>query len=100
MNPAPPPVDVLSYAGTADPRRAPLCWRLALTVACIYLPYAWLVMDGYPWRDYRLYWIRMWPILPGLTAGRLLPPPPPDAPPFTPVGAMTLVGAGPVPPPP
>ena len=44
MNDAQPqPAGVLAYADTPVRRRAPLWWRLALTLACLYLPYAWLV---------------------------------------------------------
>ena len=76
MNEPPPPEKsaVLAYADPAVRRGAPLWWRLGLTVACLYLPYAWLLKDGPPWRDYRWYWIKMWPILPGLTGGLVLHP--------------------------
>ena len=50
-------------------------------------------MDGYPWRGYRLGWIKMWPILPGLTAGLIIHPRT-DPIEFAAMGAMTAVGAG------
>ena len=37
-----------------------------VTIACLYLPFGWLVVQDYPWDSYRWYWIKMWPILPGL----------------------------------
>ena len=40
--------------------------RLLLLLACLYLPYAWLVWIDDPWGAYRWFWVRMWPILPGL----------------------------------
>jgi len=95
MNDAQPqPAGVLAYADTPVRRRAPLWWRLALTLACLYLPYAWLVLGGPPWHDYRLSWIKMWPILPGITAGILTIPHGSNAVQFAAMGAMTAVGAG------
>src|SRR3954452_18627642 len=40
--------------------------RVALALACLYAPYAWLVLIDHPWDSYRWHWIRMWPVLPGL----------------------------------
>jgi hypothetical protein len=40
--------------------------RLAIALLCLYAPYAWLVLISYPWNSYRLLWIKMWPVLPGL----------------------------------
>src|SRR5215216_1814008 len=95
MNEAQPaPAEVLAYAHAPVPRRAPLWWRLALTLACLYLPYAWLVTGGPPWHDYRLSWIKMWPILPGIMAGILTIPSRSNAIEFVAMGAMTVVGAG------
>ena len=93
MAPEPQRRQVLSYAGSAVARRAPLWWRLALTLACIYLPYAWLITDGYPWRDYRLAWIKMWPVLPGILAGLAVLPHTAYAGQLAAMGAMTAVGA-------
>ena len=99
MNPAPPPVNVLAYADPPAPRRrwptrpGPLWWRLALTLACIYLPYAWLVLGTTSWRDYRLTWIKMWPILPGLTACVLVIPRSNPVE-LAAMGGMTVVGVG------
>jgi hypothetical protein len=90
----PRPTDVLTYADAPARRRAPLWWRLALTLACLYLPYAWVVMAAPPWRDYRLTWIKMWPILPGLTAGLLVIPRGSNAVEFAAMGGMTAVVIG------
>jgi hypothetical protein len=90
----PPPADVLAYSDAPVRRRAPLWWRLALTLACLYLPYAWAVMAALPWRDYRLTWIKMWPILPGLTAGLAVIPRGSNAMELAAMGAMTAVVAG------
>jgi hypothetical protein len=98
MDPAPPPpvppVDVIAYADPAVRRRAPLWWRLAFTLACVYLPYAWLVLGGGSWHDYRLTWIKMWPILPGLTAGLLVIPRGSNAVEFAAMGATAGVVVG------
>jgi hypothetical protein len=94
MDPAPPTANVLAYADTAARRRAPLWWRLALTLACVYLPYAWLVLGGGSWHDYRLTWIKMWPILPGLTAGLVVIPRGSNAVEFAAMGAMTAAFVG------
>lgn len=42
--------------------------RVALALACLYAPYAWLLLLDGPWDSYRWHWVRMWPILPGLLA--------------------------------
>ena len=86
---------VLDYADEPARRRLPpLWWRLGLTVACVYLPYAWLVLDGFPWRDYRLQWIKMWPILPGLITFFVVGPHGTNLLHFTAMGAMTVIALG------
>lgn len=45
-----------------------------VTLACVYLPYSWLVLMDYPWNSYRWTWIALWPILPGLPAGMFFHP--------------------------
>jgi hypothetical protein len=87
----PQPADALVYADGSLRRRAPLGWRLALTIACLYLPYAWLILDGERWHDYRLSWIKMWPILPGLTAGLFAIPGRSTGVEFAVMGGMTAV---------
>ena len=96
MPPRTDPAPVLPYAGALPRprRRPPLWWRLALTLACIYLPYAWLVADGFPWRDYRLQWIKMWPVLPGLMMALVVGPQASNAAHFVAMGAMTVLGVG------
>jgi hypothetical protein len=42
-----------------------------VTIACVYLPYSWVVLQDYPWNGYRWQWITLWPILPGLIPGML-----------------------------
>jgi hypothetical protein len=44
-----------------------------VTLACLYLPFAWVVWD-YPWDSYRWGWIKLWPVLPGIIAGMLVHP--------------------------
>jgi hypothetical protein len=39
-----------------------------VTLACLYLPFAWVLGD-YPWDSYRWHWVKLWPVLPGLVAG-------------------------------
>ena len=87
---------MLDYAEARVRPSAPLWWRLALTMTCIYLPYAWLVVDveRYPWHDYRWTWIRMWPILPGLSTFFLGGPHGSSAVMYTAMGAMTAIGVG------
>jgi hypothetical protein len=48
------------------PTRLPR-WRdaLLLTLGCLYLPFSWLVLINYPWNEYRLLWLKLWPVLPG-----------------------------------
>ena len=45
-----------------------------VTVACLYWPYAWLLLIDYGWNAYRWFWIAMWPVLPGFTAGMVVHP--------------------------
>jgi hypothetical protein len=44
-----------------------------VTLACLYLPFAWVVWD-YPWDSYRWGWIKLWPVLPGIIAGMFVHP--------------------------
>lgn len=44
-----------------------------ITLACLYLPFAWVIWD-YPWDGYRWYWVKLWPVLPGLVAGMFVHP--------------------------
>src|SRR3954471_15969888 len=40
--------------------------RIPPALVCLYAPYAWLVLMNYPWDSYRWYWIKTWPVLPGI----------------------------------
>ena len=40
--------------------------RIVLVLVCLYAPYAWLVLIDSPWDGYRLLWIKLWPVLPGI----------------------------------
>jgi hypothetical protein len=44
-----------------------------VTLACVYLPYAWVLWD-FPRDEYRLQWVKLWPVLPGLVAGTFVHP--------------------------
>jgi hypothetical protein len=37
-----------------------------MALACLYAPYAWLLLIDSPWDAYRRHWIGMWPVMPGL----------------------------------
>jgi hypothetical protein len=58
----------------ANRRRRRRQWLIALAVTAfaIYSPFSWLLWIDYPWSDYHWFWLRMWPILPGLPATILL----------------------------
>ncbi|WZO95985.1 hypothetical protein EP7_002958 [Isosphaeraceae bacterium EP7] len=43
--------------------------RIFTALLCLYAPYAWLAFTSHPLDAYRLHWIKMWPILPGLLVG-------------------------------
>ena len=93
------PTPILTYAAAVPrpPRRPPFWWQLAFTVACMYLPYAWLVMGHFPWGnwgDYRWQWIRMWPVLPGLMMGVLIGPHASHATLVVAMGMMTVPAVG------
>jgi hypothetical protein len=38
--------------------------RVAMALAFLYAPYAWLLLIDHPWNSYRWHWISMWPVLP------------------------------------
>jgi hypothetical protein len=40
---------------------------VAVVVAAVGLwtPFGWLVLIDYPWDSYHLFWLKLWPILPG-----------------------------------
>ena len=40
--------------------------RVLLVLVCLYAPYAWLVLIDRPWDSYRLLWVKLWLILPGI----------------------------------
>ena len=67
----------LDYASPADPDDAPrgvrrrVAW--ALLLACLYAPYAWVVLIRYPWSAYRRFWVKLWPVLPGFIPGAVVP---------------------------
>jgi hypothetical protein len=44
-----------------------------VTLACLYLPFAWVLCD-YRWDSYRWHWVKLWPVLPGLVAGLFVHP--------------------------
>ena len=45
---------------------------LAVVALCLYAPFSWLLLIDYPWRGgYRIFWLKLWPILPGFLAGFL-----------------------------
>lgn len=63
----------LDYAtpADADPGARVWPWRAIcpLLLACLYAPYAWILFLDYPWSNYRLMWLKAWPVLPGLGVG-------------------------------
>ena len=67
-------------------------WSLAWTVACLYLPFAWVVLMDYPWNSYHWHWVSMWPVLPGFFAG--IPFHPNDRAMMLAMGAATVVLVG------
>jgi hypothetical protein len=51
-------------------------WRgvggsLTVVALGLYVPFSWILLLNYPWSDYRLFWLKLWPILPGFLAGFL-----------------------------
>jgi len=53
-------------------RRGRWLRSLAVTLPCVYLPYAWLLFTDYPWSSYTWHWVAMWPGLPALLPTQLL----------------------------
>ena len=63
---------------------------LGVVAACLYLPFSWLLVEENNWSDYRMSWIILWPILPGILPGAFLFHPH-DVAEFTTMGVMTLL---------
>lgn len=63
---------------------------LAVVAACLYLPFSWLLVTENNWSDYRLFWLKLWTILPGLIPGAFLFHPN-DVAEFTTMGVTTLL---------
>jgi hypothetical protein len=55
-----------------DRRKTKIAWAALIVGACLWLPFSWLVLMPGGWPDYRMGWLRMWPILPGLVPGAYL----------------------------
>jgi hypothetical protein len=73
----------------AKPRRR--VWvSLTIVATCLYVPFAWLVLEENHWSDYRLFWLKLWAVLPGFIPGALLFHPH-DAAEFTAMGVTTLL---------
>lgn len=72
----------------ANGRRVGL--SLAVVVVCLYLPFSWLLTEENNWSDYRLSWLMLWPILPGILPGAFLFHPH-DAAEFTAMGVTTFL---------
>ena len=39
--------------------------RFAVGLACLYAPFAWVLLIDYPWNSYRIMWLLWGPLLPG-----------------------------------
>lgn len=59
---------------TPEPRRSQrhVGRSLAVVATCLYLPFSWLLVTENNWSDYRLFWLKLWTILPGFLPGALL----------------------------
>src|SRR4051812_46441592 len=66
-------VAVLAVGSLLTGRTRPWAVPYLVTLACLYLPFAWVLGD-YPWDSYRWQWVKLWPVLPGLVAGLLFHP--------------------------
>jgi hypothetical protein len=73
-----------------DRRLPKVVVSVAVVGACLWLPFSWLVLMDGGWSDYRLSWLRMWPILPGFVPGLWLFHPH-DALEFSTMAATTLI---------
>jgi len=62
---------------------------LAVVAECLYLPFGWLLWTD-SWSDYRLFWLNLWPVLPGFVIGLWLFHPH-DVLEFSTMGSTTLV---------
>ena len=70
--PGSPRRPTLEYAAPREAEHGVAVWRwrliAPLLLACVYVPYAWILLLNYPWTNYRLLWLKAWPVLPGLGA--------------------------------
>jgi hypothetical protein len=48
-----------------SPRRT-VVGSLRVVALHLYVPFSWLILLDYPWSEYHLSWLKMWPVLPGI----------------------------------
>jgi len=36
------------------------------SLVLVYAPHSWLLIVRYPWDSYHIFWVKLWPVLPGL----------------------------------
>ncbi|WP_339727166.1 hypothetical protein [uncultured Gimesia sp.] len=48
-------------------RRPSLKVVIPVILFCTYYPYSWLILSKGSWTAYRWTWIKMWPVLPGIS---------------------------------
>jgi hypothetical protein len=63
-----------------------------VTIVVLYLPFSWILLIHHPWDGYRLFWLKLWIILPGFLGG--IPFHPKDVIEFTAMGITTLLLIG------
>jgi hypothetical protein len=68
------PLVTLGLSQFLATKSRPVGLSLGVVALCLYAPFAWLLCIDYGWGSYRLHWLNMWPILPGIAVGMLLHP--------------------------
>jgi hypothetical protein len=53
-------------------KQLPRKWAIVLALAVVYLPYVWLLLFNFVWNSSLWSWIKLSPILPGMTPAFLL----------------------------
>jgi hypothetical protein len=88
----------LDYRSPGLPAAPKVRWGMRVTwpvlLVCVYAPYAWIVLEGGSWPVYRILWLKLWPILPGI--GAILFVRGPTALEFMAIGALSAALVGPV----
>jgi hypothetical protein len=73
---------------TSGGRKVQIGRAVVVSFFVLYAPFSWLILSSEAWSSHRLYWSKLWPVLPGFFAG--LPFHPNDAIEFPMMGLVSV----------